>query len=186
MPIYDEDSTVRHQIGKVYDNDGTTNHQIGKVYDNDGTANHLIYTAEETRSDLSASVSNYYEYKTTHSAKSSAAWDLIGFGSVSFSWSLTTDMSWPNANGVKSTTTVYLYLADGTTILVGSKTGELFGAGDKYTASGTKTVDLSSYTDAQLADVKLYITLGSMVAGSPISGSDRHNASVSITGAIAS
>lgn len=145
-----------------------------------------VWNAEEARSDLSASVSNYYEYNKTASAKSSAAWDLSGFDSVSFSWSLTTDMSWPNENGVKSTTTVYLYLADGTTILVGSKTGGLFGAGDKYTASGTKTVDLGSYTDTQLADVKLYITLGDMAADSPIANSDRHNANVSITDAIAS
>lgn len=186
MPIYDSDGTTNYQIGKVYDSDGTTNHQIGKVYDNDGTVNSLIYTAEEARSDLSASVSNYYEYNKTASAKSPAAWDLSGFGSVSFSWSLTTDMSWPNANGVKSTTTVYLQLADGTTILVGSKTGSLFTAGSTYTASGTNTISLAGYTAAQLADVKLYITLGSMVAGSPISNSDRHNASVNITGAIAS
>lgn len=145
-----------------------------------------VWTAEESKSNLSASVMNYYEYKTTTSAKSSASWDLRDFDSVSFAWSLTTDMSWPNANGVKSTTTVYLQLADGTTILVGTETGSLFAAGATYTASGTSTISLTGYTAAQLADVKLYITLGNMVAGSPISGSDRHNASASITGAIAS
>lgn len=46
MPIYDNDGTTTHQIGKLYDNDSTTTHQIGKVYDHDGTTNSLIYTAE--------------------------------------------------------------------------------------------------------------------------------------------
>lgn len=145
-----------------------------------------VWTAEEPKSNLSASAVNYYEYKTTVSAKSSASWDLRDFDSVSFAWSLTTNMSWPNANGVKSTTTVYLQLADGTTILVGAKTGQLFASGSAYTVSGTKTVDLSRYTGAQLASVNLYITLGNMTAGVPISNADRHNASANITGAVAS
>lgn len=46
MPVFDNDRTTQHQIGKIYDNDRTTSHQIGKVYDWDGTASHLIYSAE--------------------------------------------------------------------------------------------------------------------------------------------
>ena len=46
MPIYDNDGTTSHEIGKLYDNNGSANAQIGKVYDNNGTANSLIYTSE--------------------------------------------------------------------------------------------------------------------------------------------
>ncbi len=95
-------------------------------------------------------------------------------------------MSWPNGNGVRSTTRVYLKLADGTNILVGSKSGTLFAAGSAYEAGGTNTVVLTGYTDAQLKSVKLYITLGDMQSSVPVSGSDRHSASASITNAIAS
>ena len=45
MPLYDNDRTANHAIGKLYDNDRLVNHQIGKQYDNDGTANYLIYSA---------------------------------------------------------------------------------------------------------------------------------------------
>lgn len=147
-----------------------------------------VWTAEESKSDLSASCFNYYEYKSTVSGTSSVSWDLSGFDSVSFSWSLRTDMSWSNAYGVGSTTTVYLKLADGTTIKVGSHTGGLFVAGSAYEKSGTKTVNLTGYTDAQKKSVKLYVTLGDMIVDEAHwqPNADRHNASASITNAIAS
>ena len=144
------------------------------------------WSAEESKSNLSASCSNYYEYHTTASGTSSASWDLRDFDSVSFSWSLRTDMSWANGNGVRSTTTVYLKLADGTTIMIGSHTEGLFAGGSAYEKSGTKTVNLTGYTDSQLKSVKLYVTLGDMQSGVPIGNADRHNASASITGAVAS
>lgn len=144
-----------------------------------------VWNSEESKANLYAGCSNYYEYKHTASGTSSESWDLSGFDSVSFSWSLRTDMSWANGNGVRSTTTVYLKLADETTIEVGSHTGSLYAGGSAYEASGTKTIDLSGYTDSQLKSVSLYVTLGDMQSGVPNWNADRHNASASITNAIA-
>lgn len=145
-----------------------------------------VWSAEEARADLAASVYNYHESGNTASAKSATVWDLRGFDSVALSWSLVTEMAWPNEYGVRSTTRVYLHLADGTTVPLGSKTETLFVAGSVYEAGGKATVDLSGYTDAQLSSVQLYLTLGDMSAGAPIGNADRHNASASITGALAS
>lgn len=185
MPI--ANSTDLANIGKLYLFDGAAFNQIGKVYSNDGTSNYLIYTAEVAMPDLSTpEVYNYLAYNTTASSTSSGYWDLSGCDSLSLSWSLTTTMSWQNAYGLGSTTTVYLKLSDGTTIQLGTKSGTLWTAGTTYSASGTATVNLSGYTDAQLSKVYLYCTLGGMTASSPVANSDRHSAVASVTNVIAS
>lgn len=145
-----------------------------------------VWSAEEAKSNLSAEVINYREYQTTHSAESAGSWDLRGWSNISFSWNISVNMSWPNPYGVTSTTRVYLRFADGTTTKIAERSGKLWTADSTYTGSGSSTVNLANYTDNQLATVKLYITLGDMSAETPHANADRHNASVSITSAVAS
>lgn len=142
-----------------------------------------VWTKEQTFPGLSVSVSNYVEYHTTHSGTSSGSIDARGFDTLTFSWSLSTSMQWANGSGVSSTSRVYVKMADGTTIQIGSKTGKLYTAGSTYTSSGTATVDISGYSEAAKNGIQLYATLGDMSASSPQAGSDRHNLSAS-TGTI--
>ena len=48
MPIWDNDGTTSHAIGKIWDYNGSTATQIHVIYDNDGTSSYEIYRAEET------------------------------------------------------------------------------------------------------------------------------------------
>ena len=187
MPTYADNGVTKYEIGKLYADNGTTTYQIGQVYAYNGTTNYLIYTAEESMPDLSTPiVSNYAEWKTTASSTSADSWNLSGFDALTLEWQIGVQMSWANAYGVTSTATMYLRLADGTLVRIAGKTGALWTAGSTYADYGTATIDLSGYTDSQLATVHLYLTLGDMSADYPISGSDRHNAECRVSNVIAS
>lgn len=187
MPIYDNNGTTTYQIGKVYDFNGTTTYQIGKVYDNNGTTTYQIYTAEEPMPDLEApEVLNYFEYHATRSGTSQEGWDLRGFERLTLEWQIGVSMSWPNAYGVSSRTILYLRMADGALHEIGEASGNLFTAGSTYTGRDTSEIDLTDFTEAQLADVHLHLVLGEMQApASGPEGADRHAANARVYNVIA-
>lgn len=107
MPIYDNDGTANHEIGKLYDYNGSANTQIGKVYDNNGTTNSLIYSAEvygwnggntgytvnpRTYNEGYAYTSTFQvgSNPTSHSRAAALAWvnlDFTGFSTLTITYS---------------------------------------------------------------------------------------------------
>lgn len=143
-----------------------------------------VWQKDQTFAGLTgAGVYNYEEYHETRSGISTNSIDARTFNYLTFTWSLTTTMEWSNAYGVKSTSCVYLRMADGTDVLLGEKTGTLYGAGTQYEASGTETIDISGYSESAKNGIKLYVTLGDMSTPAPGANTNRHNLTAS-TGTI--
>ena len=169
MPIYDNDGTANHEIGKLYDNNGSANAQIGKVYDNNGTTNSLIYQSDI----IVLNGGTYYVDSGTMggsppvtSGSTRIAMNFNGNGYNTLSFTIT-----PNS------ARVYFWTGGGTVHYYRSWwhiwSGDTYVAGDFFYGPANFVVNISNLTASQKANLQFRVGLEfsvSTVTGSTFSG----------------
>ena len=85
----------------------------------------------------------------------SATFDLSNHSEVQVTGSFNLIMSWSYEYGMAATVGANLILADGTSVAIASHSKTLWTAGSSSSANFDKTIDLSSYSAAQLASCKI-------------------------------
>ena len=164
MPIYDNDGTTSHEIGKLYDNNGSANAQIGKVYDNNGTTNSLIYSAEQSYANAEITLSGQLLSDYYTQTWNSGSYDFRGFSAVSFT---------PVNNNAR----VYFWTGGGQ-VYAYSSSWQLLDTNGTLIASGAfgsrQTVNISNLSEARKQGMyfvgRLHVNI-STVTGSAFSGS---------------
>lgn len=161
MAMYDWNGTVVTDLGNAYDWDGTTAHDLGYGYDWDGTTGHLFYSAETEYFNGGAKVA-YTTYNYYHNRKSYAVTLTVGttiYSKLNNSIDQTIIRFTANLTNIKTLSFVFdsVSLQNNGTLLVGVSTYTDMGTPNAFiksqwtkyttvTSSGTKTVDVSSYS----------------------------------------